>query len=681
MGTFRESAGGSSVGRVLFKSADSIIIALIPLLYVAINPSFGQNQAGDIDTWFYFGLAKQFWHQQGPDFHGDYYETRLPYIIPAAIIFSLASDRIAALILAYLVYCACAFSLFYVLRKHVPRPVAFLATILMVSDIYFMRTVGWQYVDGAVLAYGSLTFAALTAAATTRTTRYRYAFAALGGFLFLSMLIVHLGSVPLGLALVGYALLVFTAKQMGRQEWLTLALSISAGALCCQVIYGLLNIFLYRTGFLFEEQQIAAGAAALSVSLYFAQFKSLFVDGWWITVHLAAWIAVTAMIVAWLVRAYSPTRLQLYCMWAVFVSYLILFLFDYFRLTTFLGRSGLYSSFYLFLSYLFIGSIISNSVQRLSAMIISGLFLLSLALRYHFEVPLEPYLSSIPVWAVGIALGAIIAAVALVNETIARVLLVPVAVAMVLPIRWEFAYEHAIYAARNAVTRMAAGTAPLFAFSSADPIYGPVITGLVGSFTPRAWWLACREFPTCLQRYLGGTVLVISSENNPEIVASMASTVIPEVVLRSATRIDRPGQDFSIYEFLIIRSSPLVIPGAKLPSAVGVAEGNARIAVEGTKPGHLTFGAFATASRGSYEIVLRYSAEGDVGSWDITSTGTILAKGSIPNTGGSTTDLIRTIDLPEDTQKLEVRTFYSGHGRLVVESLSIKPLSVSPITH
>ena len=122
--------------RILVKHISSITIALIPLVYLAIDPSFGQNQAGDIDTWFYFGLAKSLWYHWGNDFYNDYYETRLPYIIPAAVIFAIPSDRIASLMLSYLVYCTCAFSLFYVLCKHVAKPAALLATMLMASDLF-----------------------------------------------------------------------------------------------------------------------------------------------------------------------------------------------------------------------------------------------------------------------------------------------------------------------------------------------------------------------------------------------------------------------------------------------------------------------------------------------------------------------------------------------------------------
>lgn len=538
------------MSRAWVKCADSIIIALTPLLYIVINPSFGQNLPGDIDTWFYFGLAKEFWHQHGPDSPLDYYETRLPYIIPAALAFSVPSDRLGSWILSYLAYCASAFSLFYVLRRNVPRPAAFLATILMVSDIYFMRTMGWQYVDGGVLAYESLTFAALTAAATTR---YRHGFAALSGFLFLSMLIVHLGSVPLVLAVAGYTLLMLSANRIRKQEYLALALSFCSGALACQAIYGLLNILLFRAGFLFEIQQVVAGVTAYSVPEYFTPLDELFTEGRWLTVHMAMWVASGIMLIAWLTRAYSPTKFQSYCMSTVFVSYLILFILEYFKLSIFLARDGLYVSFCFFLSYLFLGSMIPKSIEYLGAAIVGGAFLLALALRFYFGEAVADYLPPTPVWAVAIALGAVIAAPTLTKRAVLQGLLALIAVAILLPVKPVFLHEDAIYTARDTVSRMADAALPYFLFGTTDPIYVPVVIGLVGSFTPRAWWLACRTFPDCPQNLSEKRMIVVSSNSNSGQIARMVSSLAPAAILNGATQLKRAKGDFSIYNFHIPR--------------------------------------------------------------------------------------------------------------------------------
>lgn len=659
--------------RILLEHISSITIALIPLMYLAIDPSFGQNQAGDIDTWFYLGLAKSLWYHWGNDFHNDYYETRLPYIIPAAIIFAIPSIRIASLILSYLVYCTCAFSLFYVLCRHVSKPTALLATMLLASDVFFMRMAGWQYVDGGVLAYASLTFATLTAAVSSG---HRYAFVALSGFFSTSMVIVHIGSAPLLLALIGYAVLIFDIRRLERKEFFRLLSYAVLGGAACQIIYGLLNVYLYHTHFFFEDQQIAAGKSTrANPPPLWLPLDLLFEIGWWLTLHIAVWLAAGAMILAQLLKKYKPTGFQSYCMWAVFATYSILFALDYFHVSLFLGRGGLYVSTYLFLSYLFIGSILPIASRLSIAMIVGGVFLASLIVRFEFGAELAEQLDAASPWTVGLLLGALIIAAGLIKNRIGLALVTLAAAVLVLPITWPFRYEAAIYAARDAVARIVGNTLPYFAFSDTDPIYEPVIIGLVGSFSPRAWWLICRDFPDCLQRFVGPRTIIVPSGNSDSAqVARLASSVVPEATLSRAIRIERPGEDVSIYSF-IIPTSPRLIPAAKLPSSVGTVVGSTRVATENTNAGYLTFGPDASLSPGRYEVTVKYESEGETGSWDIVSTAGVLAKGSTPNTHGAVADMAVTVDVPKGAEDFQVRTFYSGHGRLAVLSLGIRPLN------
>ncbi len=665
--------------RILLEHGSIITIALIPLLYLAVNPSLGQNQAGDIDTWFYFGLAKSFWHHLGHDFYNDYFETRLPYIIPAAIIFALPSDRVASLILSYLVYCTCAFSLFYVLSRQVEKSTALLATMLMASDIFFMRTVSWQYVDGGVLAYGSLTFVALTAAAKSR---HRYLLVVLSGFFYASMVIVHLGSAPLGLGIFGYAIFILDMRRMRWREFFTLVLCAALGALSCQVIYGSLNMYLYDYDphFWFEREQIRAGMTAERevTNLYWRPLDFVFATGWWLTIHIAVWFAAGAMIAAKFVKLCAPNRFQLYCMFAVFATYSMLFALDYFHFTLFLRREGLYISTFLFLSYLFVGSILPRANQFFAALIVAALFLASLIVRIEFSAELGTLLGLVAPWAVGLSLGVVVSAAGLMKRNAGGVVILTAAgVLLVLPITWPFRYEKSIYEARSVVAKIVGNTTPYFAFSDADPLYEPVITGLVGSFTPRALWMVCR-IPNCYQRLIGTHTIIVPSSNSDAFqVADMVSSVEPKAMLSSAVKIRRPEADISIYSFLI-PESPLLIPGPRLPSLVGSVEAGRRVATEKTNAGYLTYGPYAMLDPGRYEVTMKYEAEGEAGSWEVTSAGRVVDRGKTRDTRGAVEDIILTIDLPNGADDFQVRMYYSGGGRLAVVSLGIKPLNSSP---
>jgi hypothetical protein len=51
-----------------------------------------------------------------------------------------------------------------------------------------------------------------------------------------------------------------------------------------------------------------------------------------------------------------------------------------------------------------------------------------------------------------------------------------------------------------------------------------------------------------------------------------------------------------------------------------------------------------------------------------------LAKGRFADTHGVAAEIVSTLDLPNGANDFQVRMFYSGHGRLAVESLSITPI-------
>jgi hypothetical protein len=667
------------VNRILLGRIDVIALAVVPLVYLVIDPSFGQNQIGDPDTWFYFGLAKSFWHQLGPDFPNDYYETRLPYIIPAAVIFAVPYEKTAAFILSYLVYCCSAFSLFYVLRRHTSKPAALLATILMTNDVFFVRAIGWQYVDGGVLAYGSLSFAALTAAGTSR---HKYGFVVLSGFLCASMLVVHLGSAPFVLALLGYAVFIFDLRRMTRKEFFTLFLCATLGIVICQAVYGSLNIHLYGTEFLFEAQQVTAGIITQKNAATWqeAGLSLPLASGWWLAVHIGVWFAAAVMLLAKATKFANLTPFQTYCMWAVLGTYSILFVSDYSGISTFLARGGLYVTPYLFLSYLFIGSVLPSTISTAAALICGSLFLVSLAVRLQLNAEFADGLHALSAWEVGIALGWLIAAVALGRTKVLGVLAAPAAAALLLATTWRFFDQREVYAARESVASAVGDTLPYFAYSRKDPVALPFSIGLVGSFSPRAWWMSCNTFPDCALRSIGHTTMIIvTSDSESAGVSRLVASEMPEITARGTALIYRSKDEFSVYR-VDIGSLPILIPAAKLYSIVGTVAGSARVAPEGTAPGYLTYGPYANLDPGRYEITIKFQAEGDAGHWDVVAgkDAITVANGPVPDSHGKTDDIVVPLDFPKGAEALQVRTVYAGHGRLSVLSLGILPLNRKP---
>ena len=160
---------------------------------------------GDLDTWFYYGhftTKLGLYRDVNPFIEHDYYQTRLSFILPGWFIFHVFSTFVARVIHYYIYYIVISFSLLYVLSMNTSGAAALLATIMLGTDIYFIRSAGWNYVDIGVLCYLSLTFVSLTAA--VRSIRPEL-WVATAGFCFACAVVTHLGSIVAAVPVVGYA--------------------------------------------------------------------------------------------------------------------------------------------------------------------------------------------------------------------------------------------------------------------------------------------------------------------------------------------------------------------------------------------------------------------------------------------------------------------------------------------
>jgi len=132
--------------------------------------------------------------------------------------------------------------------------------------------------------------------------------------------------------------------------------------------------------------------------------------------------------------------------------------------------------------------------------------------------------------------------------------------------------------------------------------------------------------------------------------------------------------------FAEFQSRRAAIPGFALPSIVGRAEGEARVAVAGETPkGFLTYGPYACLAPGHYDVVISYSASSGGSSWDVTvndgeDPAHVLQSGELTNTGGEQRELHVPLSFPDFAEQLQARTFYAGSGTVAVKAVGIKPL-------
>ena len=160
------------------KHLDLVILFLFPLVQVFINSNWIFNPVKALpiapfqDTWFYNGNFFYFFDYVNEGLASThYFVERLPLNIPGYYLYHLLSPLKANYILHLAYYYIAVFSLYAILRSLLNKRSALIASLAMGSYPWFLRAVGWDYVDGTGIAYYSLSMALMVAASKQRHWR------------------------------------------------------------------------------------------------------------------------------------------------------------------------------------------------------------------------------------------------------------------------------------------------------------------------------------------------------------------------------------------------------------------------------------------------------------------------------------------------------------------------------
>ncbi len=127
------------------------------------------SSIAQIDPYVYLGYMRNLGHLI-TIFGNTYQASRLPFIIPGYICYKIFPPLVANYVLHLGFYYLALFSLYFTLRLAVDRRTALLTTMLMGFYPYFLAAMGWDYIDGAGIAYFLLTLLLLTMAAKSTPT-------------------------------------------------------------------------------------------------------------------------------------------------------------------------------------------------------------------------------------------------------------------------------------------------------------------------------------------------------------------------------------------------------------------------------------------------------------------------------------------------------------------------------
>ncbi len=176
-------------------------------------------------------------------FPGTYYGSRLSWILPGYLIHSLFSPVVANCVLHLTVHSVATFSLFSILRLTVGVRSAFLTAMVFSVNPWLWAATGWDYVDGAAIAYCLLSMALLTRAAVRPPRKWSLviAGAALAGSIYANLFWVALAP----LLPLYYVALAWTWRRTPLiRSLVLLCLWAGSGFLLVSVVLGGINYLL-----------------------------------------------------------------------------------------------------------------------------------------------------------------------------------------------------------------------------------------------------------------------------------------------------------------------------------------------------------------------------------------------------------------------------------------------------
>lgn len=668
------------------------MLVLLPVIALLANPEILGNRIGDIDTWFYYGHFTSLgdYRNVEPQLVGNnYYQTRLPYLIPGYLIFSLFSEPVAKFVLAYLSYAAAVGCFYYIVLANFGRQHAGLVTVLFATDVFFVRGYGWNYVDIGVLVYYTAGVAAITWSA--RSAEHRFAKMAVAGFAFVSMLFVHLGSAVLAAPALAYAWYVLRGEPL-QPAAVRLCSGIVLGGIVAQLLYGLLNVAIWGSKFFFLLEQIAVGRIELQTNPSWESPVALLANGPWLTIHLAVFVAAILACGLSLARVIRLPGRDLVILFGLVLFYGLLFGLDAGRLSNFTMREGLRMTFLLTVTYFSLAILITPIVSRRLELGVALLAMLALVanLRLHMQPNLVP----------GWALAALIAAALGVALVVKRPIAMAAAVALLIAARalvaWPFAQAPGIYQAHSLIRSLSGKDLPRFIADAKDPLYGAILAQVVSSFTERAWWMHSTAFPILPAPSVWNKtkLFVLSSQFTDA--ADVARQLVAEADIVEpigSFRIGESGSRFMVFGFEVTNRVTLLqplaklqnrrsaIPAAELPSVfgpetiVGTGRSTANLKLDA---GYLSFGPYAALAAGHYRVVMTYGPSSGAQRWDIVGLGPAgqpieLRSGELPDTVHSGEQLVVELDLAAPVRGVEARTFFVGGGALTLGSVGIVP--------
>jgi hypothetical protein len=136
-------------------------LLLLPAVVTIAVPDWMYSLTHAIDAWVYHGFFRHLETYASTMFPSTYYGTRLAWIVPGYVAYHVFSPVVATVILHLTFYCIAVWSLYAIVCRITGSSEALFSAVAFGLYLPAIRALGWDYVDGAVIAYTLLTLALL----------------------------------------------------------------------------------------------------------------------------------------------------------------------------------------------------------------------------------------------------------------------------------------------------------------------------------------------------------------------------------------------------------------------------------------------------------------------------------------------------------------------------------------
>lgn len=500
-----------------------IALASIPWVLAALNPIWLNNTPGDWDVWMYYGYLNHLF-QFSEHFiwaANAYIGTRIPYLLPGYIVHQTAGDDLYRYVFNIgMVYSSIIFSYFYALRKYMPLNVAAATTVLIATNLYLLRSIGWDYVDKAVTAYSALTFAFLTLAGSSRRP---WLTTIAAGFTATSMIFVHIASALMFPVFFFYSVILVRRAGSARQWWghfLYLLLFCGVGAAIAQALWGALMVALHGGEFFFFLKQ--ARLVAQNLGAWNAPLPVLVTGGYWITYDLAAFLGSCAALIATrfgLVQHHLST-FEAFWLWTITIVFGGLFLGEITGSLWLLSRDGMHSTLFLPFSMIGFGILLFRqpSPYVFPITFVCCMITVLVLLGFNNGDGLSTY-ANVPMVVIAGLAGTLLVIAFVINRSgvsIAALLLICIVMAFN---KWHFTDDRDVRKAHARIASKTASKLPSIFFDQRDPGI-TIINGILASFTDRALVTSRTTYPTLRDGMKAGDFAVVLSSHEADVNAA-----------------------------------------------------------------------------------------------------------------------------------------------------------------